>query len=87
MIWGMGLSHEITQVAEAEPVHYGEGNTNGTEKRGTNVLPGSKAISRIKGKRRNLRSLVTTLGLVTGGALRQGITGAAGCKARWRIEV
>ena len=55
---GMGLSHVITQVAEAEPVRYGEGNTNGADTRGAAALPGSMAISRMKGTRRNLGSPV-----------------------------
>jgi hypothetical protein len=76
-MWGMGLSHEITQVAEAEPVRCGEGNMNGTVTRGAAALPGSEAISRRKGTRRNLGSLVGAVGLVAGGGVRQGTTEAA----------
>ena len=85
-MWGMGLSHEITQVAEAEPVRYGEGNMNDTDMRGAAALPGSEAISRTKGTRRNLGSLVGASGVVTGGGLWQGTTGAASrAETRWRI--
>ena len=66
---GMGLSHVITQVAEAEPVRYGEGNMNGADKRGAAALPGSKAISCMKGTRRNLGSPVGASGMVAGGSL------------------
>lgn len=80
------MSHEITQVAEAEPVRCGEGNMRGTVMRGAAALPGSEAISRTKGLRRNLGSLVGASGRVTGGGWRQGTTGAAGrAEARWRI--
>ena len=83
---GMGLSHEITQVAEAEPVRYGEGNTNGAVMRGAAALPGSKAISRMKGTRRNLGSPVGAFGLVTGGDVRQGTTEVVHrAETGWRI--
>ena len=83
---GMGLSHVITQVAEAEPVRYGEGNTNGADTRGAAALPGSEAISRMKGTRRNLGSPVGASGVVAGGSSQQGTTGAAGCAVTgWRI--
>ena len=74
---GMGLSHVITQVAETEPVRYGEGNMNGADMRGVAALPGSKAISCMKGTRRNLGSPVGASGMVAGGGLWQGTTGAA----------
>ena len=53
-MWGMGMSHESLQVAGAEVVSHAEGNTLGTAMRGVTVLPGSEAISRMKGSRRNL---------------------------------
>jgi hypothetical protein len=82
----MGLSHEITEVAEAESVRCGEGNMNGADTRGAAALPGSKAISRTKGTCRNLGSPVGASGKVTGGGERQGMTEVA-CRAEtgWRI--
>jgi len=65
---GMGLSHVITQIAEAEPVRYGEGNMNGADRRGVAALPGSKAFSCMKGTRRNLGSPVGASGMVAGGS-------------------
>ena len=53
----MGLSLEIYNIAEAEPVIIVEGNMCGTVMRGTVALPGSKATLRRKGMRRNLRDL------------------------------
>src|SRR3954447_7042167 len=55
--WGVGLSLEIDNVAEAEPVIIVEGNMCGTVMRGAVAPPGSKATSRRKGMRRNLRDL------------------------------
>ena len=82
----MGLSHEITEVAEAEPVRCGEGNMNGAVMRGAAALPGSKAISRMKGTRRNLGSPVGTSGKVAGGGQWQGMTKAVGrAETGWRI--
>jgi hypothetical protein len=51
------LSLEIDNVAEAEPVISVEGNMCGTVMRGAVAPPGSKATSRRKGMRRNLRDL------------------------------
>jgi hypothetical protein len=51
------LSLEIYKVAEAEPVINVEGNMCGTAMRGAVAPPGSKATSRQKGMRRNLRGL------------------------------
>jgi len=51
------LSLEIYKVAEAEPVISVEGNMCGTVMRGAVAPPGSKATSRRKGTRRNLRDL------------------------------
>ena len=72
------MSHEISNIAEAEPVRHGEGYANGTGMRGVAALPGSKAISCMKGTRRNPGSPIGASGLVTGGGLRQGTTGVAG---------
>ena len=51
------MSLEIDNVAEAEPVISVEGNMCGTVMRGAVAPPGSKATSRRKGMRRNLRDL------------------------------
>ena len=51
------MSLEIYKVAEAEPVISVEGNMCGTVMRGAVAPPGSKATSRRKGTRRNLRDL------------------------------
>jgi hypothetical protein len=52
--WGMGLSLEIltSQGPRLSPLR--EGNMCGTAMRGADALPGSEAISRSKGARRNL---------------------------------
>jgi len=51
------LSHEIFNVAGADPVINVEGNMCGAVMRGAVALPGSKATSRTKGLRRNLGGL------------------------------
>jgi hypothetical protein len=57
--WGVGLSHERSDIAGAEGFHSPEGNMCGTAKRGADALPGSKATSRAKGSYRNLGGLVS----------------------------
>ena len=57
IIWGVGLSHEMRNVAGAEAVVEVEGNMCGAAMRGTVALPGSEATSRMKGSRRNLGDL------------------------------
>ena len=57
IIWGVGLSHEILEVAGAEAVATAEGNMCGAVMRGTVALPGSEATSRMNGSRRNLGDL------------------------------
>src|SRR5260370_8131769 len=59
MAWGVGLSHERSDVAGAEGFHLLEGNMCGTAMRGADALPGSKATSRAKGSHRNLGGLVS----------------------------
>ena len=54
------MSLEIDKVAEAEPVISVEGNMCGTVMRGAVAPPGSKATSRRKGMRRNLRDLTSS---------------------------
>jgi hypothetical protein len=55
--WGVGLSHERSDIAGAEGFHSLEGNMCGTVLRGADALPGSKATSRAKGSHRNLGGL------------------------------
>src|SRR6266478_2984608 len=55
--WGVGLSHERSDIAGAESFHSLEGNMCGTVMRGADALPGSKATSCAKGSRRNLGGL------------------------------
>src|SRR6516164_4950432 len=55
--WGVGLSHERSDIAGAESFHSLEGNMCGTAMRGADVLPGSKATSRAKGSHRKLGDL------------------------------
>src|SRR6516162_4082466 len=57
--WGVGLSHERSDIVGAEGFHSLEGNMCGTVMRGADALPGSKATSRAKGSRRNLGDLVS----------------------------
>ena len=53
------MSLEIHKIAEAETVISVEGNMCGTAMQGAVALPGSKATSRRKGMRRNLRDLTS----------------------------
>ena len=57
IVWGVGMSHEIPEVAGAEAVMTAEGNMCGADMRGTVALPGSEATSRTNGTRRNLGDL------------------------------
>ena len=57
--WGVGLSHERSDIAGAEGFYSLEGNMCGTAMRGADALPGSKATSRAKGSYRNLGGLVS----------------------------
>src|ERR1700686_3759729 len=52
--WGVGLSHERSDVAGAESFYSLEGNMCGTAMRGADALPGSRATSRAKGSHRKL---------------------------------
>ena len=67
--WGVGLSHERSDIAGAEGFHSLEGNMCGTAMRGAVALPGSKATSRAKGSHRKLGDLVSD---------RSGVVAAAG---------
>ena len=57
--WGVGLSHERSDVAGAESFYSLEGNMCGTAMRGAVALPGSKATSRAKGSHRKLGGLAS----------------------------
>ena len=57
--WGVGLSHERSDIAGAESFYSLEGNMCGTAMRGAVALPGSKAISRAKGSHRKLGGLAS----------------------------
>ena len=52
------MSHEISNVAEAETLGTVEGTMRGIAMRDAVAPPGSKATSRPKGTRRNLRGLM-----------------------------
>jgi hypothetical protein len=60
IVWGVLLSLENHNSAEAETVSNVEGNMCGPVMRGADALPWSKNTSRTKGTRRNLGDL--TLG-------------------------
>ena len=53
IVWGVLLSLENHNSAEAEAVSNVEGNMCGPVMRGVDALPWSKTISRTKGTRRN----------------------------------
>ena len=57
--WGVGLSHERSDIAGAESFYSLEGNMCGTAMQGADALPGSKATSRAKGSHRKLGGLVS----------------------------
>ena len=57
IVWGVGLSHEILEIAGAEAVATAEGNMCGAVMRGTVALPGSEATLRTEGSHRNLGDL------------------------------
>ena len=71
--WGVGLSHERSDIAGAESLYSLEGNMCGTAMRGAVALPGSKATSRAKGSHRNLGDLISDpLALCLNGPRREG---------------
>ena len=81
IVWGVGLSHEILEVAGAEAVATAEGNMCGAVMRGTVALPGSEATSRTNGARWNLGDLmppVVTI-VITG---RDGKSRRRSCRGR-----
>jgi hypothetical protein len=71
--WGVGLSHERSDIAGAESLYSLEGNMCGTVLRGAVALPGSKATSRAKGSYRNLGDLISDpLAICLNGPCREG---------------
>src|SRR5215475_9779812 len=71
--WGVGLSHERSDIAGAECFYSPEGNMCGTAMRGAVALPGSKATSRAKGSHRKLGGLVSDRnGAAVAGPHREG---------------
>ncbi len=56
-MWGMGVSHDNDQIAGAETFSSVAGNMRGADMRGAVALPGSTAMSRMKGTRQNLGDL------------------------------
>jgi hypothetical protein len=70
--WGVGLSHERSDIAGAESLYSLEGNMCGTGMRGADALPGSKATSRAKGTHRKLGDLVSGRQRRVRGAVRIG---------------
>ena len=74
--WGVGLSHERSDIAGAEGFHSLEGNMCGTVlqgMRGADALPGSKATSRAKGSHRKLGDLGSDRnGVAAAGPHREG---------------
>jgi hypothetical protein len=71
--WGVGLSHERSDIAGAESFYSLEGNMCGTVMRGADALPGSKATSRAKGSHRKLGDLGSDRnGIAVAGPHREG---------------
>ena len=85
--WGMGLSHEMTTLWRPRPSCVPKAICVVPLLQGTIAPPGSEAISRTKGSRRNLGGPAVSVGMVAGGGSQQGITGAdciaAGVEKRW----
>jgi hypothetical protein len=73
IVWGVGLSHERSDIAGAESLYSLEGNMCSTVMRGAVALPGSKATSRAKGSYRNLGDLISDpLAMCLNGPCREG---------------
>jgi hypothetical protein len=71
------LSPERWKIAEAELVPSSEGSTCGIARRDADAPPGSKAVSRIEGKHRNMRDPTGSVGMVSGGGVWRGTARAA----------
>ena len=75
-MWGAGLSLEMWKIAKAERVPSLEGSMCAIAMRDGVASPGSKAVSRMESKRRNMRGPIGSAGLVSGGGCRRGAVGA-----------
>ena len=85
-LWGVGLSHVITEIAEAETVATVEGFMSGAaiaRHRRFGGVEGHITQARIAVEPRKPWSIRR---VVTGGCRRQGTTGAVGMRPGWRIE-
>lgn len=76
-MWGAGLSLEMWKIAKAERVPFLEGSMCVIVMRDDVASPGSKAVSRMKSIRRNMRGPTGSAGMVSGGGWRRGVAGAA----------
>ena len=71
--WGVGLSHERSDIVGAESFYSLEGNMCGTAMRGAVALPGSKATSLAKGSHGKLGGLgIDRSGIAAAGPHREG---------------
>ena len=85
-LWGVGLSHVITEIAEAETVATVEGYMCGADtarRRRSAGVEGHITQARIAPEPRKPWSIRR---VVTGGCRRRGTTGAVGMRPGWRIE-
>lgn len=85
-LWGVGLSHVITEIAEAETVATVEGYMCGAviaRHRRSAGVEGHITQARIALEPRKPWSIRR---VVTGGCRRRGTTGAVGMRPGWRIE-
>jgi hypothetical protein len=71
-MWGAGLSLEMWKIAKAERFPYLEGSTWVIAMRDDIASPGSKAVSRMKSTRWNMRGPTGSARLVSGGGWRRG---------------
>ena len=71
------MSLEMWKIAKAECVRAYEGSTCVIAMRDDDASPGSKAASRMKSIRRNMRDPTGSARLVSGGGWRRGDAGAA----------
>jgi hypothetical protein len=86
-LWGVGLSHEIVEIAEAETVPTVEGHMHGAviaRRRHSAGVEGHITHARIA---LEPRKPCIPHREVPGGRQRRGKPGAADAKAGWRIEV
>ncbi len=75
-MWGAELSLERRKIAEAKWVPSHEGSMCTVAMRDGVAAPGTKAVSRMEGRRWNMRGPTGAAGLVSGGGRAQGKAGA-----------